>query len=65
MGIQITATGGIVKIGHAHLNGLIPEEVLADLAQFLLDKRSGNIIFNVKEGRILGAEFPLKKSYST
>jgi hypothetical protein len=64
MGIQITATGGIEKIGKAHTNGLISEEVLGDLAQFLLDKRSGNVILHIQNGRILGAEFPLRKSYS-
>jgi len=66
-GIQVTACGGIQRIGHPHLNGLVPEAVLGDIAQFLLDNRSGNIILNVQRGErhgtILGAEFQRKKSY--
>ena len=62
-GAQITACGGIVRIGVAHTNGLIPEALLGDLAQFLLDKRTGNIVLHVKDGQVLGAEFPLRKTY--
>ena len=62
-GIQVTATGGIQRIGIAHMNGLIPEALLGDIAQFLLDKRTGNVILHVKDGQVLGAEFPLRKSY--
>ena len=67
MSIQVTATGGIQRIGLPHVNGLIPEAVLGDITQFLLDNRSGNIILNVQRGErhgiILGAEFQRKKSY--
>ena len=63
MGVLINATGGIERIGKGDMNGLIPEEVLGDLSQFLLDKRTGNVILHVKDGKILGAEFPLRRTY--
>ena len=63
MSIQITATGGVVRIGQRESQEIIPPEVLADLCQFLLDKRTGNVILHVKDGHILGAEYPLRKTY--
>jgi hypothetical protein len=32
----------------------LPEKLRLQLAQFLLDKKTGNIVLNVKEGQILG-----------
>ena len=34
--------------------GMIPDEVWEVLARFMLDRKTGNIKLNVKEGRILG-----------
>ena len=35
---------------------LLPRELLDRLGQFLLDKRTGNMQFNIKDGQILGAQ---------
>ena len=32
----------------------LPEKLRLQLAQFLLDKKTGNIVLNIKEGQILG-----------
>ncbi len=34
--------------------GMIPDEIWEVFARFLLDRKTGNIKFNVKDGRILG-----------
>jgi len=36
------------------VSGMIPDEVWDVLARFLLDRKTGNIKLNVKDGRILG-----------
>ncbi|GEM_PF-5424784 len=38
----------------AGAGGMIPDEVWDVLARFLLDRKTGNIKLNVKDGRILG-----------
>ena len=35
---------------------LLPRQLLDRLGQFLLDKRTGNMQLNIKDGRILGAQ---------
>lgn len=35
-------------------NPEIPEEVLQSIRVFLLDKKTGNIVVNCKDGRVLG-----------
>ena len=33
---------------------LLPDDVVRELAEFLLDGRTGNVVLNVKDGRVLG-----------
>ncbi len=63
MGIQVTATGGIVRIGMECICGVIPETVLRDMINYLLDKNSGNMIFRVQHGIVLGGRFEKVVSY--
>lgn len=36
------------------LNGLLPTSAVSEIAKFLLDGRSGNVILNVKDGQVMG-----------
>ena len=54
MGTVISACGDVI-----HHNGSVslPQPVVAALMQFLLDKRKGNAILHIKDGKILGVTF--------
>ena len=57
----ISACGdGIHPNGSVH----IPAPIVAVLMQFLLDKRKGNAILHIKDGKILGITFE-DKTFST
>ena len=32
----------------------VPDEIISKLKSFLIDKRTGNLTLNIKDGRILG-----------
>ena len=36
------------------VNGRLPDEIIGPISDFLLDKRTGNITLNIKDGKILG-----------
>ena len=38
----------------AGAGGMIPDEVWSVLARFMLDRKTGNVKLNIKDGRILG-----------
>ena len=61
MGTVISACGDVI-----HHNGSValPQPIVAALMQFLLDKRKGNAILHIKDGKILGITFE-DKSLST
>ncbi len=39
---------------HRGTGGMIPDEVWDAFARFMLDRKTGNIKLNIKDGRILG-----------
>ena len=39
---------------HASPMYQLPEDVLEPLVQFLLDKRTGNVSLNIKDGQVMG-----------
>ena len=41
-------------IDDSEVNGRLPESVIEPITNFLLDKRTGNIKLNIKDGEILG-----------
>ena len=57
----ISACGDVI-----HPNGSVhlPGPVVAALMQFLVDKRKGNAILHIKDGKVLGVSFE-DKTFST
>ena len=39
---------------HPGTGGMIPDEVWEVFARFMLDRKTGNIKLNIKDGRVLG-----------